>query len=224
MCGICGLISPTAENLTETVTTMCHALTHRGPDDSGIYTNGRIAIGMRRLSIIDMDGGHQPIFNENGRLAIIFNGEIYNYPSLRQALLARGHTFQTQSDTETILHLYEEKGEQTPQQLKGMFAFCIIDRHAQSLFLARDRFGEKPLFYYHHPHHGFAFSSEIQSLLAHPQIPRRLNHEALGYYMRVGLVPAPLTMFRDIHILPPGHWLKWQDGQITLRPYATINY
>lgn len=225
MCGICGLYTSSIfTEIADILPRMNQALTHRGPDEAGHYYHQACGIAMRRLSIIDVAGGHQPIFNENEQLAIVFNGEIYNFQPLRDMLRGRGHRFQTQSDTEVIIHLYEDESENTPLHLKGMFAFCIYDRRDDSLFIARDRFGEKPLYYHYHPENGFVFSSEIKSLLQCPFVPRRLDYEALGYYMRVGYIPAPLTMLKDVHILPPGHWLKWHDGNLVIRPYYTIGY
>ena len=225
MCGICGLYTSSIfTEIADILPRMNQALTHRGPDEAGHYYHQACGIAMRRLSIIDVAGGHQPIFNENEQLAIVFNGEIYNFQPLTDMLRGRGHRFQTQSDTEVIIHLYEDESENTPLHLKGMFAFCIYDRRDDSLFIARDRFGEKPLYYHYHPENGFVFSSEIKSLLQCPFVPRRLDYEALGYYMRVGYVPVPLTLFRDIRILPPGHWLKWRDGQLEIRSYYTVDY
>lgn len=225
MCGICGIAShKSGGDLRAVLASMNEALTHRGPDDGGAYVNAHHGLAMRRLSIIDVDGGHQPVFNEDGQIVIVFNGEIYNFPELRDDLLRRGHVFETHSDTEVIVHLYEEKAERTPEYLKGMFAFCIYDRRDDSLFLARDRFGEKPLYYYHDPRHGFFFSSEIRSLLASPVVPRVLNTEALGYYLRIGYVPSPMTMLAGVKILPAGHWLRLSEGGVVIRPYFTINY
>lgn len=225
MCGICGVFTESpADDLHSVVSDMSSELVHRGPDEQGAYSGSRVCMAMRRLSIIDVAGGHQPIENEDGQLVIVFNGEIYNFPELREMLIERGHRFQTNSDTEVILHLYEDESENTPKFLRGMFAFCIYDKRAHSLFLARDRFGEKPLYYHASPELGFAFSSEIKSLLAHRAIPRRLDYEALGYLLRAGFVPAPLTMFRDVRLLPPGNWLRWRDRELTIRPYFRIDY
>ena len=225
MCGICGLYSQsTPGDKQQLVLQMNEQLRHRGPDGCGHFSDPCCSLAMRRLAIIDVAGGDQPIFSEDERFVIVFNGEIYNYQDLRRHLLSRGHHFRTNSDTEAILHLFEDQAEATPAHLKGMFAFCIYDRLEKTLFLARDRFGEKPLYYYYSPEHGFVFSSEIRSLLACPFIPRHLNHEALGYYLRAGLVPAPLTLFQDVYSLPPGHWLRLSDRQLTIRPYYTINF
>ncbi|MCZ6872142.1 MAG: asparagine synthase (glutamine-hydrolyzing) [bacterium] len=225
MCGICGLYtSSISTEIADILPRMNQALTHRGPDEAGHYYHRACGIAMRRLSIIDVAGGHQPIFNEDKQLVIVFNGEIYNFQTLQKMLRDRGHLFQTQTDTEVIVHLYEDEAESTPEFLKGMFAFCIYDHRDDSLFIARDRFGEKPLYYHCNPQNAFVFSSEIKSLVECSLIPRRLDYEALGYYMRVGFVPAPLTMFKDIRILPPGHWLKWRAGQLEIRPYYSVDY
>ena len=225
MCGICGLYEASSqEAIPSILERMNRALTHRGPDDAGQYSHEDYGLAMRRLSIIDVSGGQQPVFNEDGQIVTVFNGEIYNFQQLRETLRERGHRFRTNSDTEVIVHLYEDEAENTPKYLKGMFAFCIYDKNDDTLFIARDRFGEKPLYYYCHPQNGFAFSSEIKSLLECPLVPRRLDYKALGYYMRVGFVPAPLTMFKDIRILPPGHWLKWREGELIVHPYYAIDY
>ena len=226
MCGICGYKTLTTSSIepSDVVAKMNLALAHRGPDDSGQFDTIGCSLAMRRLAIIDLATGKQPIYNEDERLVIVFNGEIYNYQELRDSLVTRGHQFRTQSDTETIIHLYEDKGVDCVRDLKGMFALCIYDQKKETLFLARDRFGEKPLYYYHHPEHGFSFSSEITSLLQNRNIPREINYEALGYYLRVGYVPDPITLFKDIYILPPGHWLRWEDGRIKTEPYFHVHY
>ncbi len=219
MCGICGaVLSPEAFDVEGIVRQMNAALVHRGPDDSGQWDSGEVSVAMRRLSIIDLAGGHQPIFNEDASRLIVMNGEIYNYRELREELIGRGHRFRTRSDTEVVLHLFEEHGEQTPRYLQGMFVFCVVDTRDRSLFLARDRFGEKPLFYWQDAGH-LAFSSELASLLECPAVPRALCAEALPHYLQQRLVPCPLTMFRDVHQLPPGHSLRWSEGQADIRPY-----
>lgn len=201
---------------------MNRALTHRGPDDAGQFDDEecRGSLAMRRLSIIDLTTGHQPIFNEDQTKVIVFNGEIYNFQGLRKELEGKGHRFQTSTDTEVILHLFEEDGDRAPERLHGMFAFAIYDRRASSLFLARDRFGEKPL-YYSTAGGDFAFSSEIESLLEWPGVARRLDYEALYYLLHLGYIPAPLTLFESIRQLPAGHTLQWAavDGRFSLRSY-----
>ncbi len=198
---------------------MCEALRHRGPDDEGVYVHGPVGLGMRRLSIIDLAGGRQPIFNEDRSKVIVFNGEIYNYRELRRGLAARGHTFTTEGDTEVILHLYEEVGPECVQQLRGMFAFAIWDSTARRLLLARDRFGIKPL-YIATGHWGIAFASELKSLCAAGLTGRALDWEALDMYFQLGYIPAPASPFRDVRKLEPGHTAVWDArGDLAVRRY-----
>ena len=207
MCGICGMIdlaAPQTDLRASYIDQANQAMHHRGPDEGGVYADDWGSIAMRRLSIIDLSGGTQPIYNEDGNLVIVMNGEIYNYRELREMLQAKGHQFKTHSDTETLVHLYEEYGTEMPKYLKGMFAFALIDRKQQRLFIGRDRFGEKPLFYYQNDKI-FAFASELKSLLQHPQIPRKLNREALLYYLTISFVPDPMTLLEGIQSLPPGN-------------------
>src|SRR6266581_707738 len=221
MCGIAGIVyrdreHPVAESL---VRQMCSALQHRGPDDEGRYVCGAVGLGMRRLSIIDLNGGRQPIFNEDGSKVIVFNGEIYNYRDLRHGLLHRGHTFRSAGDTETVLHLYEEQGVDCVNQLRGMFACAIWDASSETLLLARDRFGIKPLYFVTAPW-GIAFASELKALLAAGLTSRELDWEALDAYVQLGYVPAPASPFRDIRKLEPGHWLRWRrTGEFTVQSY-----
>jgi asparagine synthase (glutamine-hydrolysing) len=206
-------------DLAAIVARMNRALQHRGPDDDGQYSDTLCSIAMRRLAIIDLSTGKQPISNEDNTLHIVFNGEIYNYLDLRHQLETSGrHHFKTQSDTEVILHLFEDYGPQTPALLNGMFAFCIYNSRENTLFLARDRFGEKPLFYYV-ARETFAFSSELASLLEFDAVPRQLNLDALYYYLHLGRPPAPITFFSDIQQLPPGHWLAWSGNDLRCEPY-----
>jgi asparagine synthase (glutamine-hydrolysing) len=181
------------------------------------------AIGMRRLKIIDLNTGEQPIFNEDRSLAIVFNGEIYNYRELREKLQSRGHHFKTRSDTEVILHLYEEEGSNCLEKLNGMFAFAILDLHGEKLFLARDRFGIKPLYYYYKDGN-FAFASEMKALLRFPKIQRQLNFEALNYYLTFESVPAPLTIFKDIQKLEQGHFLELTQQKLINQQYYFLNF
>ncbi len=229
MCGIAGYFragrsgtsSPLAEH--RLIEQMCDVITHRGPDDAGYHVEGGLAIGMRRLSIIDVATGHQPISNEDGSVWIVFNGEIYNFAELRATLVARGHSFKTHSDTETIVHLYEEEGERCVERLRGMFGFAIWDRRQNKLFIARDRTGKKPL-HYTMTDGAFVFGSEIKSLLQFPGLERNPNLEAISDYLTFGYVPDPATAFRGIHKLPPGHTLTFQDGRVTTRCYWDFNY
>lgn len=202
---------------------MNQALIHRGPDEAGQLYRPDFALAMRRLAIIDLKSGQQPIFNERNNIGVFFNGELYNYPELKAQLLEKGHTFRTHSDTEVLVHLYEEFGEDMLPQLRGMFAFCLFDLEKRFFFLARDRFGEKPL-YYHREDGVFSFSSEVASLLQNERIGRRLNLEALPYYFRTSLVPEPLTLLCGVYSLPPGHWLKLEAGKLDIKPYFEIDY
>ena len=217
MCGICGMVGQVER---ETLDRMMKALRHRGPDEDGVFFDRRegVALGHLRLSIIDVAGGRQPIFNEDESLCIVFNGEIYNFEELREGLVRRGHRFRTRSDTEVILHLFEEEGERTPELLNGMFAFAIWEQRKRELFLARDRLGIKPLFY--RPTAGrFVFASELKGILADTSTPRVVDPVALDRYLTFMYVPAPLTMVRGVFKLPPGHTLTVRDGRPRLRKY-----
>lgn len=221
MCGIAGLAYRDREHHVSqrTIRTMCDAIRHRGPDDEGILVSGAVGIGMRRLSIIDLEGGHQPISNETGQLTIVFNGEIFNYRELRQRLIDRGHVFRTNSDTETILHLYEDVGPACVERLRGMFALAIHDARDGSVFLARDRFGVKPLYVADNGRR-MAFASELKALVAAGLVSRALDWEALDQYFELGYIPAPASPFRDARKLEPGHWLLWHpDRGSTIRRY-----
>ncbi len=220
MCGIAGKVNRASDRSVdpELIRAMTRAIAHRGPDDEGFYVSGRIGLGMRRLSIIDLAGGHQPIANEDGSIWIVFNGEIYNYREIRKTLEAKGHRFATQSDTEVIVHLYEEKGVEALHDLRGMFAFALWDAPRERLFLARDRVGKKPLCYAPIDG-GLAFGSEIKALLVDPAIHREVDPEALDLYLSFQFVPAPRTMFQGIFKLPPGHYLLWEGREATVTPY-----
>ncbi len=220
MCGIAGVVhrDPSRPVARDTIRTMCAALRHRGPDDEGLFVAGRVGLGMRRLSIIDVAGSHQPIFNEDESKVIVFNGEIYNYRALRAQLVARGHRFRTQGDTETVLHLYEERGPECVRALRGMFAFAIWDATAGTLLLARDRFGIKPLYVATGPW-GIAFASELKALLAAGLSARELDWEGLDAYFQLGYVPAPATPFKDVRKLEAAHTLRWRNGAATVTPY-----
>jgi asparagine synthase (glutamine-hydrolysing) len=196
---------------------MCRAIRHRGPDDEGYHLEPGIALGMRRLSVIDLAGGHQPMSNEDGTIWIVFNGEIYNFPALRAALEPRHH-FRSRSDTEVILHLFEELGPRAVEQLDGMFAFAVWDSSRRRLVLARDRMGKKPL-HYALLGRELVFASELKALLLHPRMPRTLSTPALARYLVHDYVPAPGTIFRGIHKLPPGHILVYEKGTVRVQRY-----
>ena len=220
MCGIVGIVYRDRGRAVppDLLRSMCDAIAHRGPDDEGRHVDGRVGLGMRRLSIIDLAGGHQPIFNEDRSKVIVFNGEIYNYRDLRAGIVARGHTVRTDSDTETIVHLYEERGARCVEPLRGMFAFAVWDETEQTLFLARDRFGIKPL-YVVQGGWGIAFASELKALHAVGLAGGDLDWEALDSYFRLGYIPAPATPFVGVRKLEPGYTLTWRDGETSVRRY-----
>jgi asparagine synthase (glutamine-hydrolysing) len=223
MCGIAGIVDPQAgADLRERCDTLRDCLAHRGPDDAGTYldSSGQVALASRRLAVIDLSpAGHQPMLSQDGRLALVFNGEIYNYRELRAGLLARGRRLRSRSDTEVILHLYQELGAQALDHLNGMFALALWDANERSLLLARDRLGEKPLLYALLPGGGLAFASEFQALLRHPAISRHVSLPAIDYYLHYGYIPAPLSGFAQIAKLPPGAWLRWRAGRIEQASY-----
>ena len=198
---------------------MCRRIAHRGPDDQGTMVEGAAALGMRRLSIIDLAGGHQPMSGCDPRVSIVFNGEIYNYRELRRELESRGHRFHTNSDTEAIIHAYEEFGADCVERLRGMFAFAVWDAGRHALFVARDRAGKKPLFYTVTREGTFVFGSELKSLLEHPGVRREVNPEAIDSYLSFGYVPDPLSIFRGVHKLPPGCHLTFADGRARVHQY-----
>lgn len=227
MCGICGIIDfknvLSKEHRQTQVALMNKALTHRGPDDAGDYSNQNTSLAMRRLSIIDLNQGQQPQYNADGDILVFQNGEIYNYKELKADLIQKGFHFKTNSDTEVLAHLYEAEGSNMFSMLKGMFAICIYDAQNNTYLIARDRFGEKPL-YYHWDQAVFSFSSEIKSLLENTFIERKLNHEALPYYFRTSLVPEPITLLDNINSLEPGHFIKLQERGFNKAAYFTANY
>jgi asparagine synthase (glutamine-hydrolysing) len=209
MCGIAGYFLRDGQGSQSIVQKMCDVIRHRGPDDDGFHVDGGCAIGMRRLSIIDLNTGHQPISNEDGAVWIVFNGEIYEYKELREDLIKRGHRFKTQTDTECILHLYEEMGAEGISRLRGMFAFCIWDSAKRRILLARDRFGKKPLYYTVRPE-GIWFGSELKCLRA-AGLPLKPDLEALKLYLNFSYVPDPLSAFQDVRKLEPGGWLQYDE-------------
>jgi asparagine synthase (glutamine-hydrolysing) len=220
MCGIAGMVQTEADGAVDvaTIHQMCDAIVHRGPDDEGIFVKAGVGLGMRRLSIIDLAGGHQPVFNEDKTVWIVFNGEIYNFLELRPELERRGHRFSTHSDTEVIVHLYEEYGAECVQKLRGMFAFALYDERAARLLLVRDRLGKKPL-HYAVQNGTLLFASEIKAILAVAPDLAKVNVPALLQYMYFGYVPDPATAFVPIQKLPAGHLLEFEKGEVRIRQY-----
>jgi len=220
MCGIAGIVSTTADQRVEaaTIHRMCEAIVHRGPDDEGIFVKDDTGFGMRRLSIIDLAGGHQPVFNEDRSIWVVFNGEIYNFRQLRSELQSRGHRLSTHTDTEVIVHLYEEMGRDCVHQLRGMFAFALCDERRHKVLIARDRLGEKPL-HYAFDGQRLLFGSEIKAILAVAPELARVDRQALRQYILLGYIPDPATSFLDIKKLPPGHLLELEKGKLCLSQY-----
>ena len=224
MCGIAGFVErePDAGRRPEraiVLDRMCRVIAHRGPDDQGTMIDSKVALGMRRLSIIDLAGGHQPMAIQDGAVTIVFNGEIYNFRELFKELQTRGHHFRTRSDTESILHCYQQFGNDCVQHLRGMFAFAIWDAPQRKLLVARDRAGEKPLYYTTTSAGTFVFGSELKSLLEDPEVRREIDPAALDAYLTFGYVPDPLSIFKDIHKLPPGHFLTLTDAGVKIEQY-----
>src|ERR1041385_3451608 len=231
MCGIGGYIDlwdfgepREIEERAGILDRICRVITHRGPDDQGVMLKPGVALGMRRLSIIDLVGGHQPISGEDGSVTIVFNGEIYNFLELKPKLESLGHTFKTHSDTEAIVHAYEQFGPNCVDHLRGMFAFAIWDAKARTLFVARDRVGKKPLYYTTSPDGTLVFGSELKSLLAQPDVQRELDPKALDAYLTLGYVPDPLSIFRNINKLAPGHYLTFSDDGVKVNRYWDFNF
>lgn len=218
MCGIVGF-TWTDEALA---TRMSDAIAHRGPDQYGTYSDDSISLGSRRLSIIDLsENGRMPLTNEDSSIWITYNGEVYNFPQIREELHSRGHTFRSNTDTEVIVHAYEEYGPDCVKRFNGMFAIAVWDRNKQELFLARDRFGIKPLYYYL-KNGRLVFGSELKAILEDPSVEREINPQSLYYYMGYEWVPMPDTIFRNIYKLPPAHYLRYRDGRIELTQYWDV--
>jgi asparagine synthase (glutamine-hydrolysing) len=222
MCGIAGIVSSSDRPDARLVRCMCDRIIHRGPDGSGFYENGHAVLGMRRLAIIDVAGSQQPVYNEDRTVAAVFNGEIYNFPELREELRARGHSLTTNGDSECLVHLYEDYGEDLVHRLRGMFAFAIWDAAAKRLLLARDRVGKKPL-YWREDGDSLAFGSELKALLADPALSPSLDLVALHHYLTYQYVPAPWSIYEGIRKLPPGHLLSWQGGVAKVSRYWRLD-
>ena len=236
MCGIAGGVwtDPVKQISEDVLRRMTEQIRHRGPDDAGhlrleaaVHTGTDsvpgVALGFRRLSIIDLSTGHQPMSNEDGSVWVVFNGEIYNFPALRKRLEGAGHQFRTHSDTETIVHLYEDEGVECFGHLNGMFAIAIWDSRKRRLVLARDRLGEKPLVYFSESGR-LSFASELKSLLELPGVPRDADPNAIDAYLTYQYVPHPQTIFRGIRKLPPGHYAVWESGQMDVRRYWSPDF
>lgn len=223
MCGICGVVLAKQDRLIDEaiLRQMCQVLDHRGPDDEGFYIDQQAGLGMRRLSIIDLFTGDQPVANEDGTLQVIFNGEIYNYQSLRADFINRGHRFLTQSDTEVIVHAYEDYGNNCPELFNGMFAFALWDAPQRKLLLARDHVGIKPLYYWVGQDQ-IVFGSELKSVISHPAVPREIDLVALDQFLTLEYIPTPRTIFESVCKLPAGHRLVYQDGNSQIEQYWDI--
>ncbi|HEY5995653.1 MAG TPA: asparagine synthase (glutamine-hydrolyzing), partial [Candidatus Deferrimicrobiaceae bacterium] len=225
MCGICGIYRFAGDERVSpgSLQAMCDTMVHRGPDDEGIRCLGNAGIGMRRLSIVGVADGRQPISNEDGSLQLVCNGEIYNYPELKAGLEARGHRFRTHSDAECIVHLYEEHGERCVEHLRGMFAFAVVDTKSGTLYLCRDRLGIKPLFYAA-GRRALAFGSEIKAILALENVDRDMDYGALDTYFAYGYIPSPLTIFKGIRKLDAGHYLVCRGGTVRTTRYWDLRF
>jgi asparagine synthase (glutamine-hydrolysing) len=225
MCGICGVVSFQPESTVDPslIKRMNDSIRHRGPDDEGYYRDAQASLAMRRLSIIDLHTGQQPISNESGDVWVVYNGEIYNFKDVRSTLESRGHIFKTQTDTEIIVHAYEEYGDDCVNHFNGMFAIALWDARRRRLFLARDRVGVKPLYYWT-GHSRLAFASELKALILHPDVPRQINLAALDLFLTLEYVPAPHTIYEGIFKLLPGHTLTVENGEVKTRQYWDVPY
>jgi asparagine synthase (glutamine-hydrolysing) len=224
MCGICGFIQTQDQGLDtrSVLQAMCRTIQHRGPDDEGHYFQDNAALGARRLSIIDVAGGHQPISNEDGTVGIAHNGEVYNFPQLREELLAAGHVFKSRTDTETVLHSYEEWGLEFANKLRGMFVSAIWDSRRKRLVVVRDRLGIKPLYYTQLSDRSFVFGSELKAILAHPQVQTQMEPRALDFFLTLEYIPAPYSIFKNIFKLPAGHTLVFESGKVQVDRYWNL--
>lgn len=225
MCGICGFVTTSRPDYDpdQVLRAMMTRMAYRGPDESGTWSQPGVWLGHQRLNIVDLSTGQQPMGNEDGRVVTAFNGEIFNHLELREGLEKGGHQFRTRSDTEVLVHLWEELGTGVPEQLNGMFAISIWDQQTRRLFLARDRMGQKPL-YYAEVNHGLIFSSELASLMAHPAVSRDLDPVSLRQYLLFSTIPAPATILSGVRKLEPGTWLLWEEGQTRVERYWDINF
>lgn len=225
MCGICGIASPGSGKVipSSLLSAMCDKIIHRGPDDEGYFVDDGIGLGVRRLSIIDVEGGHQPLSNEDGSVWVAHNGEVYNFPELREELIGRGHNFTTRTDTETVVHGYEEWGEDFVCKLRGMYAFALWDGRLKRLLIVRDRVGIKPLYYTLLGDKTLVFGSELKSILTHPDLKRALEPRALDLFLTLEYIPEPLSIFSGVHKLPAGCCLVYEKGAIQIKKYWAID-
>ena len=225
MCGITGIINNSDKRVEELIHNMTDAIWYRGPDDAGYLIDENVALGHRRLSIIDLENGHQPMFNDDESIAVVFNGEIYNHKQLRSELEKNGFTFKTRCDTEVIIYLYEKYGKNCVEKLNGMFAFCIYDRRQGKLLLARDRMGQKPLLYYHKDKQ-LIFASTIRSLKQNPDIPREFNYQSIHDYLSLQYIPSPYTVYQKVFKLPPAHLMEFDiaSGTTKIEAYWSVDF
>lgn len=225
MCGICGIVHSQNRKpiLSSNISSMCQTLRHRGPDDQGVLLKKNVALGIQRLSVIDPETGHQPLSNEDKSLWVVHNGAIYNFPSLRSELKSSGHVFTTRTDTETIVHGYEEWGEDFVHKLRGMFAFALWDGQEKQMLLVRDRIGIKPLYYALLKDKSLIFASEIKAILVHPEVSLALEPQALDFYLALEYIPAPLSIFKNIYKIPAGCMLFYKEGHIEIKKYWEIS-
>lgn len=223
MCGICGVFSPKEQIERHVLESMTDQIVRRGPDDSGYYFDDRVAMGMRRLSIQDVSGGKQPLFSNCGRYIVVFNGEIYNFKTLTESLKEKGYVFNTHTDTEVLVHLYSEYGDEMLHYLRGMFAFSLWDKKLKRAIVVRDRLGIKPLHYTVHEGR-LIYGSELKSILVYPTFKPKLNKQAIDAFLKYTYIPAPLTAYKDVSKLLPGHYLIWQDGETEIKKYWDISF
>jgi asparagine synthase (glutamine-hydrolysing) len=224
MCGICGvyLLDNGWDMHPSILKNMCDTIYHRGPDDEGFYFNDSVFLGSRRLSIIDLAHGKQPMSNEDQSIWLVFNGEIYNYPELRERLIQKGHSIRTNSDTEVIIHAYEEYGESFATELNGMFAFALWDGNLKQLLIARDRVGIKPL-YYTHQRGKFVFASELKAIRVVPGLQLDIDSTAIDQFLTLEYIPGPRTIYKNVQKLPPGHYMIVREGKTQLCSYWEIS-
>src|SRR4051812_4579770 len=225
MCGIVGQVREDGADVErELLASMCAALEHRGPDSRGIHTGDGAGLGIQRLRVIDLETGDQPIYNEDRTVAVVLNGEIYNFQELRARLITRGHRFETHSDTEAIVHLYEDEGLDCVHSLHGMFVFALWDSRRRQLVIGRDRVGKKPLFYSHGEGRGLSFASELPALMRDPDVPRDLDYHAIDCFLAYQYIPSPLSVFRGVRKLPPASVLVYRDGDVSIERYWRLDY